>query len=94
MYKLKYYSLNKEEQKNIKNEFYNTDLGKNINFRLKRLLFIGIIGILFSIYLFIFRKNIWDLISSISLFIISIIFIISSYKIRIRKINEYLVKKK
>ena len=94
MYKLKYYYLSKEEKKELKNKFYQTELGIKINHLLLRLIIIGIIGILYSIYLFIFRTNIYELITSIILLIISLIFILSTFKIRINKLNAYLVKKK
>lgn len=94
LYKLKYYSLSKEEKKKLKYEFYETDFGKSINTRLTRLLITGIIGFIFSIYLFLSYTTIWDMIIAISLCSASIIFIISSFIIRISKINTYLVNKK
>lgn len=94
MYKLKYYSLTKEEKEKLKKEFYKTDFGKNINSRLNRLLTIGIIGFIFSIILFIFHSNIWDIVSGILLLIASLIFIIGSFKVRTKKLNNYLVTEK
>ena len=94
MLKLKYYSLNKEEKNKLKAEFYNTEFGKSIKSRLNRLLITGILGIIFSIILFIFPSNKWDLITGIILIIASLFFIISSFKVRIRKLNDYLVSKK
>ena len=94
MYRLKYYSLNKDEKKKLKNDFIKSEFGKNVNLRLNRVFIIGIIGLIFSIYLFFVRKIIWDLIPCISLFIFSIIFIIGSFKVRIKKLNEFLVSKK
>lgn len=94
MLRLKYYSLTKEEKYNIKEEFYKTDFGKSINYRLNRLLITGVLGILFSIYLFIDAKNTLNYIVAILLLISSIIFIVGSFKVRIVKINDYLVKKK
>ena len=94
MLRLKYYSLNKEEKIKLKSDFYNTEFGLNIKKRLNRLLFTGIIGTLFSIYLFINPSNKWDIVSGIILLSASILFIISSFKVRIRKLNNYLVKKK
>ena len=94
MYRLKYYSLSKDEKNKLKEDFYKTDFGKNIKLRLNRLFFIGIIGILFSIYLFISHTTKWDIITAVLLTIASIVFIISSFKVRIKKLNAYLVKKK
>lgn len=94
MLRLKYYSLTKKEKGKLKENFYNTEFGKNIKIRLNRLLLIGIIGILFSLYLFIFPSNKWDIVSGIILTIASLIFIIASFKVRINKLNDYLVSKK
>ena len=94
MYRLKYYSLNKDEKKELKNNFYNTEFGKSIKNRLDRLFFIGIIGILFSIYLFINSSNKWDIVTGVILIVASIIFLVGSFKVRIRKLNDYLVKQK
>ena len=94
MLKLKYYTLTKEEQNNLKNDFYKTEYGTSLKKRLDRLFIIGIIGIIFSIFLFIFPSNKWDIVSGIILVLASIIFIVGSYKVRIDKINTYLTKKK
>lgn len=94
MYKLKYYSLTNEEKIKLKEDFYQTEFGKQINNRLKRLLLTGIFAILFSIYLFIDNNTIWDIVTGTITIIAGIIFIFGSYKIRIKKLNNYLVKKK
>ena len=94
MLKLKYYTLTKEEKYKVKEEFYKTEFGINIKKRLDRLFLIGIMGIIFSILLIVFYKTKWDIITSITLSCASLFFIIGSYKIRIKKINEYLTKKK
>lgn len=94
MYRLKYYSLSKDEKNKLKEDFYKTDLGNNIKIRLNRVFIYGIMGLSFSILFFFTDKTLIFRILSIGLFIISIIFIISSFKIRIKKLNEYLVKKK
>ena len=94
MYKLKYYSLNKEEKKKLKEDFYNTEFGKSIKLRLNRLFITGILGILFSVYLFITSENKWNTIYAIILVLASLIFIWGSFSVRAKKLNEYLVKKK
>jgi len=94
MYKLKYYSLNKEEKIKLKDEFYKTEFGNNIKKRLDRLFLIGIFGIIFSIILFIFYTTKWDIVTGAILLIASFTFIIGSHKVRINKINIYLTKKK
>ena len=91
MYKLKYHSLSKDEKIKLQEDFYKTKYGIQIKQLLTRLLIIGIIGLPFSIYLLLTYKNIWDLIIAISLLIASIIFIISSFTLRIKKLNRYLV---
>lgn len=94
MYRLKYYSLNKDEKKELKNNFYNTEFGKSIKNRLDRLFLIGIIGILFSVYLFINPSNKWDIVTGVILVIAGVIFLVGSFKVRIKKLNDYLVKQK
>lgn len=94
MLKKKYYTLNKEEKNKIKEEFYQTEFGKSIKKRLDRLTLTGILCLIFSILLFIFNSNKWDIVTGIILVVASFIFIVGAYKIRIDKINTYLVKKK
>lgn len=94
MYKLKYYSLSQEEKKSLKEDFYKTDYGKMIKTRLDRVFIIGLMSFAFGILLIIIRTSIWDIFSGISLIIASFIFIIGSFKVRINKINDFLVKQK
>ena len=92
--KLKYELLSKDEKNNLKEDFYNTEQGKKIKTRLNRVFIYGIIGILFSIYLFFSEKIIAFKVLAVGLLVVSIIFIISSFKIRINKLNEFLVSNK
>ncbi len=92
--KLKYYSLNKNERKELKNKFYNTEYGNNIKKRLDRVFIIGILGIIFSLCLLILPNNKWDIVEGIILIIASFIFIFGSHKVRINKINTFLTKNK
>ena len=94
MYKLKYYSLEKKEKIKLKEEFYQTEYGQNLKKRLNRLFITGILGVLFSLYLFIFHQTKWDIVTGSILTLASMIFIIGSFKVRIDKINDYLVRKK
>ena len=94
MKKLKYYTLNNEEKYKIKDEFYKTEFGQNIRARLNRLCLTGIFCIIFAIILFIFHTTKWDIVTGVILIIASILFIGGSIKVRINKINDYLVKKK
>ena len=94
MLRLKYYSLTKEEKQKLKEKFYNTEFGNNIKLRLNRLIVTGLIGVLFSIYLFVTANNKWNIVYATILLLASIFFIISSHKVRIKKLNDYLVKTK
>lgn len=92
--KKKYSLLTKEEKLKIKNKFYNTDFGKNIKYRLNHLLMIAIIGIIFGIILIVTKTNMWELILGILLLITSIFFTISSFVIRNKQLNAYLLNQK
>ena len=94
MLKKKYFSLNKDERKKLKIEFYQTDFGKSINTRLNRLFIIGVLCFLFSVILFIWPSNKWDIVTGFILVISSILFVGGSFNIRIDKLNNYLIKKK
>ena len=52
MLKSKYATLSKEEKIKAKEEFYQTEFGKNLKIRLDRLFLIGIAGLLFSMVMF------------------------------------------
>ncbi len=93
MYKLKYYTLNKEAKKKLRSDFSETDYGHTLNKRLIRIFIIGIIGLLLAIYLLYTYETIWDLITISSLLIASLVFIISPRMIKVSKLNDFLVKK-
>ena len=42
----------KKEKKQLKKEFADSEFGKNLNTRLRRLIIIGFLGLIFSLYLF------------------------------------------
>ncbi len=94
MYKLKYYSLTNEERNELKKEFYQTDFGKSIKKRLDRLFITGLLGFVLGIYLMFDAKETWGYIYAGILIFFSIIFIAGSFKVRISKINTYLVNRK
>ena len=94
MAKLKYDSLTKEEKINTKISFYKTENGKNIKFRLTRLFIIGVLLICFGVILILTPLSKWDIIYAILIFIVALIFILSSFFLRRKKINEYLIKTK
>ncbi len=95
--KNKYQRLSKEEKKECKKAYYNTLKGKEINIRLTRVNLTGIIGILFSLYLYFNSKsnNSLDVLTIVIMVILSlasIIFLIMSFRLRRKCLNEYAVK--
>lgn len=95
--KNKYQRMNKTEKKDIQDKYFNSSEGINMKNRLTRLNITGVMGILFSIYLIYSNitqdgNNIWQYIMAGILFISSIIFIIGSYKIRIKVLNKFAIK--
>ena len=95
--KNKYQRMNKEQRKNIKDKYFNTEDGKSMYNRLMRLIITGVIGIFFSIYLIYSNyttdgNNIWQYIMAGILIIASIIFILGSIKIRLKVLNKFALK--
>ena len=95
--KIKYYRLSKEERKEYKNKFYATKKGKNLKkfttgsyIASFALLFFGIYYIIDT---YINKGNVFYYYYAALIIIISIIMIISNHKLRIEKINDYIVKK-
>lgn len=89
-----YQRMSKIEKKDILNKYKKTPKGKYIIGKLRNLLIIGIISYIYAVYLFISSKNVWDYISAGTLFIGGCIFIISSIKLKIRNLNNYIINKK
>ncbi len=96
--KNKYQRMNKEEKLDLQNKFYQTEFGKTTKIRLIRVLISGILCSLYSIYLFIDNylavESIWIYSLSILVLIAGIIFIIGSYKLRIKHLNNFAIKKR
>lgn len=95
--KTRYQRLSKEEKKQCKNAYYNTNAGKMMNIRLFRLSLTGIIGILFSAFIITnnyLNNNVdWTTwVCSIPLAIASIIFIIASFILRRKNLNMFAIK--
>ncbi len=95
--KNKYQRMTKEEKKKLKSRYYKTEKGRLQKNRLIRLLVIGIIGILFSLYLIIdgyLKGNIsvWTWIGAIILIIFSLIYIVASFYLRGKSLNTFAVK--
>jgi len=95
--KNKYQRMSKQEKKELKETYYKTEEGKSMYNRLTRLLITGSMGILFSIYLIYTNyskdgNNIWEYLVAAILLIASIIYIISSIKIKIKVLNKFAIK--
>lgn len=95
--KNKYQRLSKEDKKECRNMYYNTPKGKDMHLRLIRLNVIGILGLLIGCYIII-NGNIthdinWiDYTVSIPLLFASFIFLIGSYLIRGKVLNQFALK--
>lgn len=95
--KNKYQRLSKEEKKECQNMYYRTPKGKEMHLRLVRLNLIGIIGILFGIYIIgngiINKKIAWyDYMLSVPLILASITFLIGAFLIRKKVLNQFALK--
>lgn len=95
--KNKYQRLSKEDKKECREMYFNTPKGKDMHLRLIRLNIIGIIGLLVGIYI-ILNGNItkeisWiDYLVSIPLLLASVVFLIGSYSIRGKVLNQFALK--
>ena len=96
--KIKYKRMSKNEKKELIKDYRATDKGKNMYIRLIRLTIIGIIGIIYSICYFSYEYlnnslSLSDYLLTIPLFLASIFFILMAYKLRIKVLNNYAIKK-
>lgn len=96
MKKYKYQRLTKSEKKAAKKAFYETNMGKELKSRFKRIMVYSIILIIFGIWLLIEaymkKDSVAQYIYSIILIISGIIFIIARYLILRKKVNDYITK--
>ncbi len=95
--KNKYQRLSKDEKKECRKMYYNTIKGKEMKLRLTRLFIIGTLGILFAIYIIgngILTHQIhwYDYFIAIPLFFASIIFLVSSFLIYRKVLNQFALK--
>ena len=95
--KNKYQRLSKNEKKECKDMYYSTLKGKEMHLRLIRLTILGILGFLLGIYLIgngILTHQIkwYDYLISIPLLIASIIFLVGSFTIRRKVLNQFALK--
>lgn len=97
MLKTKYERMSKEEKKKTLEDYRKTEVGKSMIVRLTRLIVIGILGILYSVFLFVsnFKDLKWtDYLVVVPLFLISIFFIVMSIRLKKKVLNQFAVKKK
>ena len=96
--KLKYYALSKEKRKEVKEEYFSSDKGKKVNKSLTFALLSSIACFIYSIYLiydaFFKTINIENKIYSFTILASAVILFIAYYKVKITKLNEYVIKKK
>lgn len=96
--KVKYLRLSKEERKKIKKEFYETNLGMYVKKKLTSALICSIFCLIMALYLiidaFVRDLSLMEKVYGFFILIVGIILIITYRKISVKKINEYLTKKK
>ena len=95
--KIKYLRLTKEEKKQVQNDFYNTELGKEfkkyINISIIMNILLIIIGIYYILDTVIKKGNVGYYYFSSVLIIIAIIFLFFIYKAKVKKYNDFVIKK-
>lgn len=96
--KIKYLRLNKKERKDAKNKFLNTDTGKYVKKKINSSILCSILCIIFAVYLiidsFINNKLLIEKIYSFITLGFGIALLVATHRIYIRKINDFIVKKK
>ncbi len=95
--KNKYERLSKHDKMECRNLYYATSKGKEMRLRLIRLTITGVIGLLFSIYLVgqgVLQQNIhwYDYLVFVPLLIASFIFLVGSFVIRKKVLNQFAIK--
>ncbi len=94
--KLKYQTLSKEEKIKVKEEFYASELGKENKFRLIRIIFIGVLSLIYSaycIYEYTNTDHIFYLINAVTFIIAGIVLIIGYFKVKLKLYNKIAIKK-
>lgn len=94
--KIKYLRLSKEERKEVRKKFFETDKGILVRKKLNRSIFCSVFCILFGLYLlvdaYINTHKTWDYIYGTGILVIGIIMIFFYFKIRAIVINNYITK--
>ena len=96
--KIKYLRLPKVDKKKLQELYYATENGKLLKKRLL-VVMLAAFGLLICSLAIIFdtyynNHSIWNYIYAGFLFLSSLAFFISSYKLRIKRLNDYLIKNK
>jgi len=96
--KNKYQRLNKKERKKVRDDFFKTDTGIYIKKKLNTSLVCAFLCLLLGIYNLYdaFKNNltIFDKVYSVTVILFGLLFILMYYKVRSKKVNEYLIKTK
>ena len=95
MVKIKYDTLTKAEKKKFLEKYKKTDAGLAMCNRLVRLRTTGILGIVFSIFLFLYEYKtieLTDYLTIIPLFLASVLFIMMSFKLKRKVLNQFIIK--
>lgn len=96
--KVKYLRLSKEERKKVNNKYFNTEKGKYIKKKLQISFICGVLCIMYGIYLLIdsilSKITFLNMFYSISIIVFGIILVIATHIIKIKKLNNYVVKNK
>ena len=95
--KNQYQRMSKEEKKALKKTYYSCNEGKIMNIRLFRLSLTGTIGVLFALYIitnnYIHHNVDWSTwVASIPLILASIVFLIASFILRYKYLNQFAIK--
>ncbi len=95
--KNKYQRMNVLEKKKCRESFYQTAKGKEMKTRFIRLNILGVVGIIFSIFIIVssyYEKSLngatWGM--AILLTVFSIIFLVGAYYIRGKVLNQFAIK--
>lgn len=98
MKKYKYQRLTKEEKKQAKNDFYQTEQGIELKKRFNRILIYSIILILFGMYLlieaYIKKDSYAQYVYGSVIILFGIAFLVSRTYVMMKKVNEYITKPK
>jgi len=96
--KIKYFKLTKEERKKAKNDYYQTPVGKYVRKKLISALICSLLCIAMALYIvidaYINDASLMEKIYGFFILFVGLILLYTYRKISVKKINDYLVKKK